>query len=265
LSDQQTGDAVPKPKEPPIAPLVPWLVYQIKRKCHERRAQREKETAEERSSHVTARATVVIAFSAIVTTAIAIAAAIIANRTLTAIQGQLGEMRAERLINIAQTRANLVRDAIAHAHTDGKKLAAVGEKIVEYSFSPSWKNTGSTDARAWRGWFDLKAFDIGPTIPRHLGSNDCPRLDTPNPSPDERIIPRDGIVIQLAKFISIDDLTATVGDSATKFILMWGHMEFQDIYFPETPIHSDDWCVSIAPADLRQQSFSYISLKETVK
>lgn len=122
-----------------------------------------------------------------------------ADKQVTAMQGQLDEMRAQRLINIAQTRANLVRDAVAHAHTNERKLTALSEKIIEYSFSPFWKNTGSTEARAWRAWFDIKVFDIGPIRPRHLGSKDCPELVAPDPLPDEQIIARDGIVIQLAK------------------------------------------------------------------
>jgi hypothetical protein len=189
-----------------------------------------------------------------------------ADRQVTAMRRQLDEMRAQRLVNIAQTSAAFVRDTAAHAMTDGGKLAAVGDRIVEYSFSPFWKNTGNTEARAFRAWFDLKVYDIGPTIPRHLSSKDCPALDNPDdPLPNERIIQRDGVAIQLAKSLPVDDLTATMGKTATKFILMWGHMEVKDIYFPETVPHGDDWCVSVIPADLRQQSFSYPVLSEVVK
>jgi hypothetical protein len=96
VSNQIGSDAVSSPKEPPIVPFIPWLVYQIKRKCHKRRAQREDENSQERSSRVTATATVVIAVFAVIAALVTISQAIIANRQLTAMQGQLNAMEADQ-------------------------------------------------------------------------------------------------------------------------------------------------------------------------
>jgi len=162
-------------------------------------------------------------------------------------------------MNIAQTRANPVRDFSANAVTTGGKLAGIGEPIVGFEFSPYWDNRGGTEARSFRGWFNLKVFDIGP-LPRKISSKDCPILGTPDPLPDERIIVSGRLMVLLAKFLSFSDAQTEMGNTASKFVLMWGHAEWNDIYFPETPNHSDDWCVSVVPNNLESQKFSYISL-----
>jgi hypothetical protein len=89
-------------------------------------------------------------------------------------QGQLDEMKAQRLINIANSRANLVRKISVRATTEGGILAYVGESIIGFQINPDWQNHRSTKARAFRAWFDLKAFDIGPTRPQKLTDKDCP-------------------------------------------------------------------------------------------
>jgi hypothetical protein len=96
LSDQQAGADTNPPRQPPILPLGPWCVAKIKSKFQERRAQREKEKAQERSSRITANATIVIAFFALVAAIVGGSQAIIANRQLTAMQGQLNAMEADQ-------------------------------------------------------------------------------------------------------------------------------------------------------------------------
>jgi hypothetical protein len=96
LTDHKGGHGSRPPSKPPIIPLWPWCIAKIKRYFHKRRAQRGQEKAEERSSRVTATATVWIAVFAVVAAGAAISQAIIGHGQLTAIQGQLDEMRTAR-------------------------------------------------------------------------------------------------------------------------------------------------------------------------
>jgi hypothetical protein len=168
-------------------------------------------------------------------------------------------------MNIAQNRANPVRDFSAHAVTQGQKLADIGEPIVGFELSPYWDNRGGTEARGFRGWFDIKTFNIGAVRPRKLSSKDCPPATAPDPLPGEMVITSGRGETLLAKFLSISDAQASTGDGASKFILMWGHAEWKDIFFPETPNHSDDWCVSVAPNDLQRAQFSYINVIDRLR
>jgi hypothetical protein len=87
LTDQQDSNDAGSPREPPIIPLGPWCISKIKRYFHERSAEREKETAQDRFTRRTANATVAIAVLAIV------AAGVGALQYCT-MQGQLNEMQA---------------------------------------------------------------------------------------------------------------------------------------------------------------------------
>jgi hypothetical protein len=89
LTDHENGTEAQSSKEAAVIPLFPWLADRMKRYFHERKAPKQKETTEERSSRVTAQATVVVATFAIVAALIAGSQAVIGNRTL-------DEMRAEQ-------------------------------------------------------------------------------------------------------------------------------------------------------------------------
>jgi hypothetical protein len=66
LTDQKHGNESSSTREPPIIPLGPWCIAKIKRKLHQRCAERENEGTQERSGRRTADATVAIAFFSIV-------------------------------------------------------------------------------------------------------------------------------------------------------------------------------------------------------
>lgn len=89
MADQQDGDEPRSPREPPVIPLWPWCVAEIKRKLHERRAERKKETGQDRFSRRTANATVAIAVLAVV-------AAVLGGLQWKVMQGQLAAMEADQ-------------------------------------------------------------------------------------------------------------------------------------------------------------------------
>ena len=64
--------------------------------------------------------------------------------------------------------------------------------------------------------------------------------------------------MQISKFLSVDDANAVVAN--TKYILMWGHIEYEDI-FPDTSLHHYDWCVAVIPNDIARAIFSFPILK----
>lgn len=110
-----------------------------------------------------------------------------ANKQVTAMQGQLAEIKNQRLLTIAQMRANLRRDnPTITAVGEGHKFIGVGEKLIGWEISPNWKNAGSTDAKNFLGWFDIRAFDVKP--PKTVGIADCPTPTPPNPLPDKTTI-----------------------------------------------------------------------------
>jgi hypothetical protein len=253
-----------KPRQPSKS-MVICVIRAIKCRfnCAERQ-NKKPETAHQINERMMARWTRRVGVFTAALVFVAIVTGVIFWRQLGVMQGQLDEAKKQRLITIAQTRANLQRDVSVNAITQDKKLANAGESIGGFAISPYWTNVGSTDALDYRGWFDIRAFDIGPKVPRQITSKDCPPIVTPDPFPDGNVIIHGGRSIQLAKSLSFEDAAAAVGDKASKFTLMWGHVEYRDIYFPETPLHSDDWCVSVSPNDLQRGLFSFIILSEKV-
>jgi hypothetical protein len=262
LSDEQGCTNANPPSKTPVFPLGPWCIAKIESYFQERKCARQKEQPQDLFARRTANATVAIAGLAVIAAFIGYFQYRSMQGQLGAMQGQLDEMRAQRLMNISQTRADLVRDIVAHAVKEGRILAVPGDNIIEYAFSSLWTNTGATAALAWRGWFDLQAFDIGKK-PRMLTASDCPALATPNPLPPEIVIVRTGRTTQLAKLISFSDLAATLGANATKFVLMWGHMQYQDIFSPRR--HCIPMIGVFLLLLLQEQAFSYITLSDIAK
>jgi hypothetical protein len=96
LSEHQASADASPTREPPIIPLGPWCIAKIKSKFHKRRAEREEESAQDRSSRRTASATIWIAIFAVIAALVGISQAIIGNRQLSAMQGQLNETQIEQ-------------------------------------------------------------------------------------------------------------------------------------------------------------------------
>jgi hypothetical protein len=208
------------------------------------------------------------AVTAAATIAIAVLTYFIAHdgkQQMEAIRGQLGEMKAQRLATIAQSRANMRRErpTINAVKLDGS-LAHGADHVAGWIISPKWTNAGSTDARDWRAWFDLESFGA-PRVPYHMSKQDCPPSVAPDPLPDGQTIPNGGGELELAKRFSMDDALAYTNTEHPKYTLIWGHAEYRDIFFPETVSHYNDWCESISPNDLNPDRFSFIVLSEKIE
>jgi hypothetical protein len=96
LADQQTGESADRPIDPPIIPLAPWCIAQIKRKLHERGAERKKENPQDRLARRTANATVAIAFLTFVVGAVGALQYFTFQGQLDVMKGQLDAMEADQ-------------------------------------------------------------------------------------------------------------------------------------------------------------------------
>jgi len=88
LANQQGGKNAGPPRQPPVVRLWAWGVAKIKRKLHERRAERKKEIPQDRFARRTANATVAIAVLTVVV-------AIVGGLQYCTFQGQLDVMQGE--------------------------------------------------------------------------------------------------------------------------------------------------------------------------
>ena len=176
------------------------------------------------------------------------------------VEGQLGEMQQQRLLTITQIRANLRREQPTYfqIREDGE-LRGPGDKLGGFAISPNWKNIGSTNAVEYRGWFNLRTFSHGGQ--HTVTVKDCPELPAPIPLPEGLVVLPGGPISQLARTFSLAD--AVEAKSQTKYILLWGHIEYRDIY-PDTPTYHDDWCEIVLRNDIEKAIFSFPTLQEKV-
>lgn len=253
MSDQNSPDPVSHPKKPPIVPLIPWLVSQIKRKRDERRAaQSEKETSEQRSARITADATRVIAVFAVVAGLVGISQAVIANRQLTAMQSQLTEMHEQTVTTRNQIRANIGDNPwrVDQVRENGQ--------IVAWDFTPEWKNSGGTDAMEVRDWW-------GHTIiRRHYDSFNevtCPPVGVPPPT-HPFVVQTQHPFAQGAQRIDAADISKAGTHDVQ--IIFAGRVDYRDI-FPDDPPHYVDWCSLVIPTNATNNDFSFFSLRQDAR
>jgi len=88
LANQKSGKDAGAPRKPHVIPFGPWCIAKIKRKLHERRAERNKETSQDRFARRTANATVAIAVLTVVV-------AVVGGLQYCTFQGQLNVMQGE--------------------------------------------------------------------------------------------------------------------------------------------------------------------------
>ena len=197
----------------------------------------------------------------VVLAVIAIGALRVYNSQLHAMRSQLAEMTAARKTSIAQIRANLRREPPQITPwTSDNSPAGTGKPIAYWAISPKWTDGGSTDAIDYRGWFDVIPVHH---LPGHLLTGaDCPAPQVPMPPAASIVVQAGREIAQFGKKLSSDDVA--MAKSEKGYILMVGHVEYRDIFFPDTPIHSDDWCVAIIPNDPATNLWSLPTLKEVV-
>ena len=129
---QKPAPQVQHPGPPPMRSI--WGIGYIKRKLHERCSERKKETSQDRSSRRTATATILIAIFAVVAALVGISQAIIGNRQLTAMQGQLDAMEADQRPWIKPIFQIV-----------GFKFTDAGD--AEITYSVNFKNVGKSPAQ----------------------------------------------------------------------------------------------------------------------
>lgn len=185
------------------------------------------------------------------TVAAVIGACIFAGRQWSVMQGQLNEMVAARKTTIAQIRASLRWTDPQITPFDSSNIpASVGEVISYWEISPGWTNGGSTDAIDYAAWFDIAPI---PTPKHVLTESDCPQPKQPEQRSPGLVVHAGKGMTELAKKLSSADAASAV--QGTNVILLVGHMEYRDI-FPDTEMHSADWCITLLPIDLKNNRWS---------
>jgi hypothetical protein len=96
LANHRSGNDARSPSKPPIIPLGPWCVAKVKSYLHKRGAERQKESAQDRSSRRMSTATVWIAVFAVITVFVSAFQYFTFKGQLGVMRGQLDEMQAAR-------------------------------------------------------------------------------------------------------------------------------------------------------------------------
>ncbi|MGJ5069621.1 hypothetical protein [Bradyrhizobium oligotrophicum] len=216
----------------------------------------------EQNALVTAVATVVMA-------AFTISLAIDSSRQAASISGQLNvmksqleEMKAQRLVTIAQLRANLRREQLAIRPITPRDIVgdlAADDNTIYWEISSHWTNVGSTDAKRVIGWWEMKSFDNG--INGHFGiMKSCPEIKTIKPTPPYNgvTIEKDKDVYQFPKTLSLADATRAL--QGQTYILAWGQTYYNDVF--TKAVHYHNWCVRLLPNDLKKSIFSQPKMSE---
>lgn len=141
---------------------------------------------------------------------------------------QLDEMREQRLLTVAQLRANLAPQETQH------KPIKINDQILSWDVNPTFKNLGGTDATDVRLWWAIKFIEGS-----GLNSSNCPANPPPAVKVPATIIRRDGGITLFAHNLSALDVAKSNAGKGTVFIV--GHIEYRDV-FPDSPLRFFDWC-----------------------
>lgn len=197
--------------------------------------------------------TAVIAFTGIV-------GAYIFKKQLDVMQGQLNEMKSQRLITIAQIRANMARKGVQPTPIDKDgKIVGTGDAAA-WRFTPIFKNGGATNAIDFNGWWDIAAKTI--TDRRIDGDVECRISIEP---PEETTISSVVAPGDEPKFgsreLSAADVLAASGATPSKAIIAKGYFDYKDIFFPETPVRHSEWCIWLVPNEPERNIWSPVTLR----
>jgi hypothetical protein len=174
-------------------------------------------------------------------------------------QGQLNEATKQRLMTVAQQRADLAQEvpSIVLLKADGKPVQG-GDTATDVAVSPIWKNVGSTDAVQYIAWFDLRYVAITPKKP--LLPSDCPRLPIPNPQAETTIIRPGEEKMVFAKKLPVTTFLNAANNQG--YLMMTGRAKFRDA-FPGTPLHHRYFCEVIIPNDIVHRIWSLPEIAES--
>lgn len=203
------------------------------------------------------RLTALSTFAIFLATAVAVGVGIAQWTALRAtdekIGHQLKEMQQTRLDTIEQIRANLRPDFDFVRVNNGKEVEK-WQPNTGWMIVPTWQNVGGTTAKNVRGFYVLRVFD------KSEGISSCPALPKNYPLSEPGIVFRDGRWAIAGQFLSLEDAQGALDDKKT--ILMWGHVEYRDAWYPATVQHFDTWCQRIQPNDLGGNGFATFNVWE---
>lgn len=153
-------------------------------------------------------------------------------------------------------RANFRFEQIAPHPFDrtGNPINSPGKNIFGWQLNPVWHNIGGTDARNVIGYWRIVP---APFVP--FDQAKCPPLEFNNRRPEGVSISPGQILIQFAQILPAADAQRASGPTPTEVLFALGHLEYNDI-FPDTPIHTVDWCFILAPNDMANSVFSDIDV-----
>jgi hypothetical protein len=163
-------------------------------------------------------------------------------------QSQLAEMHSQTITTRAQIRANVARgDIQIEPWMENGVLAG-------WMINPMWTNVGSTDATDVRNWYNIKFVAGAPE--RIWTPKDCPSPDQPKEIFPNVLQPQRGFA-EIGQLMSILDVRKASNRGGMIFIV--GHIEYRDIFFPDSQKHHFDWCVFVIPNDFTNNLFSFVN------
>jgi hypothetical protein len=158
-----------------------------------------------------------------------------ADKQVTAMQGQLDEMKKQSALTISQLRPKL------SLKIGGPKVPMkLGDK-EGWVLTPTWQNRGGSEGIDFWGWDNARLFT--PDAPAdfdfmNLGHDPGPVSKTTIDTTEPRL--------QLSKVISRDEIQSVM-DRKSNFVL-WGYIEYRES-LPGKQSHHVHWCYGVVPTD----------------
>jgi hypothetical protein len=223
------------------APVVRMVRYVIT-KFRERRAQKEKEIAQDRFSRRLAHATVAIAFLTAAIVAVAILQYFSGEDQLDVMRGQLSVMQTEE----ATTKSELAPKMALIPLIDPIKSGGV---ITAWALTEEIRNQGRTEAIRWNGTDAIVILALNAPHPTFV----IPLTKLVNGAPIGDIGVSEVAFLPTLYVPAVDVHRAANGQSN---LLLWGTIVLRDI-FPGTPVHYRTWCEKLAPNVAPDQTITW--------
>jgi hypothetical protein len=173
---------------------------------------------------------------------------LVAYWQLSAMQGQLSEMRAQTATTRTQIRANLLLDRMQVA-----VYSTNGAAVAGWELTPIWKNSGVTEARNVEQWWSVTVLDR-PMVPS--AALQCRPPQRPADA-RPKTIQAGQVFAQFGRKITIDELQKAMKNQIV--IIVQEHVGYSDI-FPDDPRTIIDSCSRLIPNDIPNGRGSLIDL-----